>query len=659
MPFEVPMQLPLSPSHRVRSFVYLAAAAVALAAVPWAVPQPPTARAPVPAEAARTRAEALVRKLYASEYQEARAKPEAAQDLAATLLREAKDTKDDPALRFAALGEARDLAAQAGDAETVLEAIEELVRHYAVKGLGMKTAGLATAAARAGGKEAGEKVVEAALGLIDEALYEDDYDAAHKLIEAAESAGLKVKNLALFGRIDRRGLEVEAARKEFDRVRPFAERLAKDPADAEANYHLGRYTCLIRGNWERGAPLLAKGNSGPWKALAGRELARPTDPGQQAQAGDECARLAEVEKGQAKRNLQRRALHWYQLALPKLAGLTRKRVEAEVRDLAALFHVAPPTPEIVAELRRINYPGSLQVMTLSADGRFILTGGSQDLLVRLWDVQTTKELRQFAGHLGNIEVVALSADGKYGASGDTNGQLKLWDLQTGNLVRQFFGHTDFVRGLSFFPDGKRLLSASDDKTLRLWDLATGLELKRLTGHTNYINSLSVNRAGTRAFSGGIDMTARLWDLVRGQEIRSLPHTAALIVVALSPDGKLGVTSSNDKVVRVWDVEAGKELRRLPHPNQAWCLAFAPDGKRLFSGSGRVPPVNPGGVGKGAVPNPPTRDNYLHVWDVEAGREVRRLEGHTSLLRAIAVSADGRIVASAANDHTVRIWGEKK
>src|SRR5439155_5029168 len=133
--------------------------------------------------------------------------------------------------------------------------------------------------------------------------------------------------------------------------------LGKNANDAEASYQLGRYRCLVSGNWERGLPLLARGNNATGKALAEKQLADPKDPSARARLGDDCTRLAEAEKGQVKRNLQRRAMHWYRLALPKLQGLTRVRVENELRALAKVFPL-PTTGqvEIVAQVRRVNHP---------------------------------------------------------------------------------------------------------------------------------------------------------------------------------------------------------------------------------------------------------------------------------------------------------------
>src|SRR5690349_18271681 len=107
-----------------RLWAGLLALAAAAAFAPWGGSQSPADRAPVPDAAAQARAEALVKKLYGDEFENARKDTAAALALAGTLLRESRATKDDPALRFAALGQARCLAAQAGDAPTLLQAVE-------------------------------------------------------------------------------------------------------------------------------------------------------------------------------------------------------------------------------------------------------------------------------------------------------------------------------------------------------------------------------------------------------------------------------------------------------------------------------------------------------------------------------------------------------
>jgi WD40 repeat protein len=442
-------------------------------------------------------------------------------------------------------------------------------------------------------------------------------------------------------------------------VKPFADRLASDPHDAEANDRLGKYLCLLKGKWERGLPHLARSDDARWKALAQRDLGDPKETKKQVELGDAWAKLAEAEKDVPKRNLLRRSLHWYVKALPKLDGLTRVRVEKAVEEVGKLFPAAyVAAADIAAETRRFDLGpggGGVQCLAVSRDGRYLLSAGTTDRTVRLWDVQAGKQMRQFVGHAAGIQCVAISPDGTYGASGCTAMTLRLWDLKGGNQIRQFVGHTDFVRGVFFLPDGKRLLSAADDKTLRIWDVATGNEQKRLAGHTNYINGLAVSKDGKLALSGSQDNTARVWDLVKMEQARQLAHPHYVWAVALSPDGKTAVTACWDRSVRVWDVGAGKELRRLEHPSMVWSIAFSPDGRRVVTGSGNQADVKKDG---GFFPAPAT-ETYVHLWDVGSGKELRRLKGHTGVVRTVAFAPDGRWVASGSDDGTIRIWGPGK
>ncbi|MDT9267754.1 MAG: WD40 repeat domain-containing protein, partial [Limnospira sp. PMC 1295.21] len=59
--------------------------------------------------------------------------------------------------------------------------------------------------------------------------------------------------------------------------------------------------------------------------------------------------------------------------------------------------------------------------------------------------------------------------------------LKLWDLETGRELATLTGHSGGVWAVAIAPDGKRAVSASWDETLKLWDLETGKELATFTG----------------------------------------------------------------------------------------------------------------------------------------------------------------------------------
>src|SRR5206468_11088572 len=128
--------------------------------------------------------------------------------LAQTLLQEGRDTADNPAGRYVLFNRAHELAAKAGDVGTALQAAEELAQDFQIppaEQFQMKVRTLSTAAsAKASGPEAYQTLVDGALLLLEDTLGADDFKSSMALIDAADRAAIKLRNVALVSSIRKR-----------------------------------------------------------------------------------------------------------------------------------------------------------------------------------------------------------------------------------------------------------------------------------------------------------------------------------------------------------------------------------------------------------------------------------------------------------------------
>jgi len=161
----------------------------------------------------------------------------------------------------------------------------------------------------------------------------------------------------------------------------------------------------------------------------------------------------------------------------------------------------------------------VQGLAFSPDGRFLATG-SQDNLVRLWDVATGKELRRFVGHENWVQHVAFSPDGRTVASSSSDWTVRLWEVVTGKQRGRVTGQRSMVTPLEFSPDGRFLALGGIDKLIHIHSLVEEKEVQRFSGHDGTVSCLAYSRDGRRLFSGGVDTTVLVWDVSNLAERRA-------------------------------------------------------------------------------------------------------------------------------------------
>jgi WD40 repeat protein len=120
-------------------------------------------------------------------------------------------------------------------------------------------------------------------------------------------------------------------------------------------------------------------------------------------------------------------------------------------------------------------------MAVSPDGKRLVSGGSSDNMIKVWNVETGAEQMTLRGHDNNVVDASFSPDGKRIISGSWDKTVKVWDAANGAELMTLVGHENEVWSVAFSPDGMHIISTSEDKTIRVWDATTGEELMILRG----------------------------------------------------------------------------------------------------------------------------------------------------------------------------------
>ncbi|MBX9628574.1 MAG: hypothetical protein K2X82_32555, partial [Gemmataceae bacterium] len=154
---------------------------------------------------------------------------------------------------------------------------------------------------------------------------------------------------------------------------------------------------------------------------------------------------------------------------------------------------------------------------------------------------------------------------------------------------------------------------------------------------------------------------KVWDAATGKPVRTLFDGKHVAGVAFSPDGrrvattlsvcdqaKLGggdVRPAFSGKVLMWDVETGKEAAALEgwEVHCPYHVAFSPDGKLLAAGGGLL------------EANSEPAGGNVTVWEPATGAVVWSSQDHTGAVRRLAFSADSKLLATPADDNTVRFW----
>ncbi|ETO33318.1 G-protein beta WD-40 repeats containing protein [Reticulomyxa filosa] len=233
----------------------------------------------------------------------------------------------------------------------------------------------------------------------------------------------------------------------------------------------------------------------------------------------------------------------------------------------------------------------------------LICSGSYDKTVRVWDVETSKQIQSFNKHSAWVYCAKFSPYHYYNhnqnviCSSSANKTIRFWDFKHNRQLQEFNGHNKWVGGLEFSPfnGGRYLCSGSGDNTVRLWDVETSKPLHVFNGHeysiwcidisplqsnSNKSNNIGViGGNGYTICSGSSDKTIRIWDIETTKQFIAFEgHQQALNSVKYGSNELMNtiLSGSEDKSVRLWDIRSGKQIQVFNgHTSEVWAVAYSP------------------------------------------------------------------------------------
>jgi WD40 repeat protein len=258
-------------------------------------------------------------------------------------------------------------------------------------------------------------------------------------------------------------------------------------------------------------------------------------------------------------------------------------------------------------VKKLSHNSAVNALQIFQKNKLI--SGYEDGTIKVWDLKSFTCVTTLTGHTTFIiSLKLLKHDLLSSGSGDKS--IRLWDVSSNGMfsfISSLNGHTGTVRCLEQLQN-EHLISGSDDKSIKQWNLSNGTCVKTFSFHTDWVLCLKVLSDKTFA-SGSRDKTVRIINFISSECMRVFNgHTDSVLDLEIYPKANYRhrlMSCSDDHNILIWDLDNGQQVKALKgHTSSVRCIKMTNNGKTLISGG--------------------YTDKCFKIWDLETGNFLKTI-----------------------------------